>query len=178
MKQMDENILNQITRLICAFEKEKGQVESNINKKNNLNDTLLVDKNPFCKVKIHTTMECNDIIDKNMESGKVTPQPLMIFLQEQNTAKNEAELNERLKKAYEDSILYGITNIEIAFNDINTLNRLSDIKVDENYYLLWLEASISYVKYLLNNKQLKIEYPKQSIFNNIHKEIETARKER
>lgn len=146
--------------------------------KKNMKTTSIIDKNPFGKVKIHMTMETYDIISKNMDSGKVNPRPVMSFLQEQNNVKNEAELNERVKKAYRDSTFYGITNIEIAFKDTDVLNKLSDVKVDENYFLLWIEASISYIKYLLNNKQLKVEYSKQSVIDNIHKEIETARKER
>ena len=115
-----------------------------------------------------------------MESGRVNPLPLSHFFPEQNNVKNEEEADEYAKNIFLDSKLTscGITKIEMAFNDTEILNRLSDVKVDENYYLLWVEASISYIKYLLGNKQLKIEYPKQYILNNIHKEIEAARKER
>lgn len=148
--------------------------------KKDLKTTSIVDISDFGKIKIHITDECSDIIYKNMNSGKVNPMPLEFFLPEQNNVKNEEEADEYAKNIFLDSKLtsLGITKIEMAFNDTEILNRLSDVKVDENYYLLWVEASISFIKYLLGNKQLKIEYPKQYILNNIHKEIEAARKER
>lgn len=157
MRQLlDENFLTQMTKLVYRFEKDKGQSSNKIQKKN-LDTTSIVDINPYGKVKIHITMEAYNIIEKNMDSGKVNSLPIMCFLKEE-TIKNDTEFNKRFKKAQDDANLYGIVHIDIAFNDMKTLEKLSDIKVDEYYHLLWIEASISFIKYMLNNKQLGLEY--------------------
>ncbi|MBD5398544.1 hypothetical protein HDR60_03490 [bacterium] len=177
MIKINDNVLYNIARFVCEAKKYKEQSANIIKQKKDVETTYIVDRNDWNICKINITMECNDIISKNMDSGKVNPQPVMCFLQDKDNNITEVVLNERTKKAEQDSKLYGITSIEIAFNDIKELKNLSDMQMRE-YHLLWIEAAISYIKYLLNNKQLKIEYPKQSILNNIHKEIETARKER
>lgn len=158
MIQVDEDILNKTMKIFAGYKKIKDQSANTIKPKNNLKTTSIVDINPYGKVKIHITMDAYNIIHKNMDSGKVNSCPVMCFLQEENKIKDEADFNKRLKKAQDDGKLYGVAHIDIAFNDMETLERLSDVKIDEYYYLLWIEASISFIKYMLNGKKLGLEY--------------------
>ncbi|MBD5405366.1 hypothetical protein HDR59_02340 [bacterium] len=156
MLTINGDTLYKMTKLIYEFERDKGQSSKNIQKKN-LDTTSIVDISDYGKVKIHITMDAYNIIEKNMDSGKVDTRPIMCFLKEENI-KNDTEFNNRFKKAQDDAKLYGIVHIDIAFNDMKTLEKLSEVKVDEYYHLFWIEASIAYIKHLLNNKQLGLEY--------------------
>ncbi|MGN0929578.1 MAG: hypothetical protein ACI4N3_02970 [Alphaproteobacteria bacterium] len=153
------------------------QIETKKIRKKDEKTTYIVDRNDWNLCKINITMECNDIIDKNMNSGKVIPQPVMCFLKDKDNNINETTLNERTKRAELDSKLYGITSIEIAFNDINELKNLSDIQMKE-YHLLWVEASISYIKYMLNGNQLISSSSKKKMNSEIKKSMLNIKKER